>query len=177
MMNVEDDGVILSCMFCKNELKSEKFQSNKKSSDYDELPEEYYNGQNNDVKNKNGVTIERCRSTTFSALAANVNAKMASQMQRTRSAPHLATGLKDEGCPCIQEKGVLYTRGEISGKITYSIRGEQSRDVSGINVALPSVPKLAPPEPPNRVGGAQKKGGFVNSQYVVLFNQRMIKVP
>ena len=38
------------------------------------------------------------------------------------------------------------------------------------------VPKLAPSEPPNR-GGVHKKGGPVNSQYVVLFNQRMIKVP
>ena len=38
------------------------------------------------------------------------------------------------------------------------------------------VPKLVPPEPPTG-GGAHKKGGSVNSQYVVLFNQRMIKVP
>ena len=38
------------------------------------------------------------------------------------------------------------------------------------------VPKLAPPKPPNRRGAAQKEGP-VNSQYVVLFTQRMIKVP
>ena len=40
------------------------------------------------------------------------------------------------------------------------------RNVYFISVA---VPKLAPPEPPNR-GGAAQKGGPVNSQYVVLFN-------
>ena len=39
-----------------------------------------------------------------------------------------------------------------------------------------AVPKLAPPEPPNP-GGLAQKGGPVNSQYVVLFTQRMIKVP
>ena len=38
------------------------------------------------------------------------------------------------------------------------------------------VPKLAPPEPPTG-GGLAQKGGPVNSQYVVLFTQRMIKVP
>ena len=37
------------------------------------------------------------------------------------------------------------------------------------------VPKLVPPEPPNRGGGT--KMGPVNSQYVVLFTQRLIKVP
>ena len=37
------------------------------------------------------------------------------------------------------------------------------------------VSKLAPPEPPN--GGAAQKGGPVNSQYVVLLSQRMIKMP
>ena len=41
---------------------------------------------------------------------------------------------------------------------------------------LAPVQKLAPPEPPNR-GGLAQKGGPVNSQYVVLFTQRMIKVP
>ena len=41
---------------------------------------------------------------------------------------------------------------------------------------LRAMPKLAPPEPPNR-GGPHKKGGPVNSQWVVLFNQRMIQVP
>ena len=41
-----------------------------------------------------------------------------------------------------------------------------------------AVPKLAPPEPINRGGGGgAQKGGPVNSQYVVLFAQRMIKVP
>ena len=40
-----------------------------------------------------------------------------------------------------------------------------------------SVPKLAPPEPPSREGGGgAQKGSLVNSQYVVLFTQRMIKV-
>ena len=39
-----------------------------------------------------------------------------------------------------------------------------------------SVPKLAPPEPLNR-GGPAQKGDPVNSQYVVLFTQHMIKVP
>ena len=43
-------------------------------------------------------------------------------------------------------------------------------------VYIRAVPKLAPPEPPNRRGLAQK-GGPVNSHYVVLFTQRMIKVP
>ena len=35
--------------------------------------------------------------------------------------------------------------------------------------------EIAPPEPPNR--GGPQKGGPVNSQYVVLFTQCMIKVP
>ena len=39
-----------------------------------------------------------------------------------------------------------------------------------------SVPKLAPPELPSREGGGAQKGSLVNSQYVVLFTQRMIKV-
>ena len=45
-----------------------------------------------------------------------------------------------------------------------------------VGVVVRAVPKLAPPEPPNR-GGPAQKGGPVNSQYVVLFTQRMIKVP
>ena len=40
---------------------------------------------------------------------------------------------------------------------------------------LQAVPKLASPEPPTE--GDAQKGGPVNSQYVVLFTQRMIKVP
>ena len=43
--------------------------------------------------------------------------------------------------------------------------------IESVSNVLKAVPKLAPPEPPNR-GGAHKKGGPV-----VLFNQRMIKVP
>ena len=49
--------------------------------------------------------------------------------------------------------------------------------LQGIVLCMKSVPKLAPPEPPNRGGGLAQKGGPVNSQYVVLFTQRMIKVP
>ena len=56
---------------------------------------------------------------------------------------------------------VIIDRGMVYAKIFY---GEIASPVQCRN-----------PEPPNR-GGAQK-GGPVNSQYVVLFTQRMIKVP
>ena len=41
---------------------------------------------------------------------------------------------------------------------------------------MDSAETSAAPNPPTGGGGAQK-GGLVNSQYVVLFTQRMIKVP
>ena len=46
------------------------------------------------------------------------------------------------------------------------------------DICFGTVPKLAPPELPTGGGGpgAQIEGP-VNSQYVVLFTQRMIKVP
>ena len=43
--------------------------------------------------------------------------------------------------------------------------------VSTVFNAKTSAPRI--PQP----GGGAQKGGPVNSQYVVLFNQRMIKVP
>ena len=46
---------------------------------------------------------------------------------------------------------------------------------SAAEFARKPLPKLAPPESPNR-GGAQK-GAPVNSQYVVIFTQRTTKVP
>ena len=48
-------------------------------------------------------------------------------------------------------------------------------DFSLLRCDKTSAETSAPPNPPTG-GGAQKRGP-INSQYVVLFNQRMIKVP
>ena len=60
----------------------------------------------------------------------------------------------------------------------FTVHNVKKEDIWPFFGILKAVPKLAPPEPPNRGGGGpHKKEGPVNSQYVVLFNQRMIKVP
>ena len=66
------------------------------------------------------------------------------------------TGLKVDMCTGYVDSGQGNSKADLLFRIGLAL--------------LQPVPKLAPPNPP-------QKRGPVNSQYVVLFTQRMIKVP